>query len=268
MAKKVTRLYEQFHPENYKIHITLSEDKQSFTGSVIMTGQRVGKPSKRITLHTKDLQTSNHKVIRTDKKGATEELTLSRVNEQKTYDELRLHFDQDIFPAKFEISMDFEGKITDNMDGIYPCYFEHDGKQKRLIATQFESHHAREAFPCIDEPEAKATFDFTLTHASNETAIANTPIVDQKTNGSVTTTTYDTTPIMSTYLMAFAVGDIEFKEATSKSGIKIRTYATPAQVQYTDFALEFAVKCMDYLRRRHHWTIFIVIQLPKVGNIL
>ena len=142
MAKKVTRLYEQFHPENYKIHITLSEDKKTFTGSVVITGKRVGKPSKRITLHTKGLKTSNHKVIRTDKKGNSEELSLSRVNEQKTYDELRLHFDQDIFPAQFEISMDFKGNITDNMDGIYPCYFEHDGQQKRLIATQFESHHA------------------------------------------------------------------------------------------------------------------------------
>ncbi len=58
--------------------------------------------------------------------------------------------------------MNFEGVITRPMNGIYPCVFEHDGEQKKLIATQFESHHAREAFPCIDEPEAKAKFDLSL----------------------------------------------------------------------------------------------------------
>jgi len=49
------------------------------------------------------------------------------------------------------------------MHGIYPCYYRQDDEIHELIATQFESHHAREVFPCIDEPEAKATFELTLT---------------------------------------------------------------------------------------------------------
>jgi aminopeptidase N len=49
------------------------------------------------------------------------------------------------------------------MHGLYPCYFEIDGKKQELLATQFESHHAREVFPCVDEPAAKPTFDLTIT---------------------------------------------------------------------------------------------------------
>lgn len=56
-----------------------------------------------------------------------------------------------------KIEVDFEGKLTDTMMGIYPSYYEVDGEKKQLVGTQFETTFARQAFPCVDEPEAKAT---------------------------------------------------------------------------------------------------------------
>src|SRR2546430_13660977 len=114
--------------------------------------------------------------------------------------------------------MEFKGEITRPMNGIYPCFFKHDGQDKKLIATQFESHHAREAFPCVDEPEAKATFDLTLTTPVGETVIANTPITTQKTLGKSLVTCFETTPRMSVYLLAFVYGELGFKEAKTKDG--------------------------------------------------
>jgi len=246
MGKKVTRLYEQFAPEHYTINVSISEDKLNFTGSVSIKGRKTGRPSERITLHAKDLKIDNAKITHIDKKGTENDVELSRTNLQKSFDEVRLHSENSFYPGEYIVYMDFSGEITDNMDGIYPCRFTEDGVDKKLIATQFESHHAREVFPCVDEPEAKATFDVSISHNKDETALGNTPIISEDIKDDAKVTTFDTTPIMSTYLVAFVVGNIEYKEAQSKNGVKIRTYATRDQVQHTEFALDVAVKAMDF----------------------
>lgn len=245
MARSVTRLFSQFSPTHYDLHITIAEDKQSFAGTLTVTGQRRGRPSKRITLHQNSLTIDSATIEKIDKKQ-TSSIEVSRIVHQNKRDEVRLHSDTDIFPGEYKLTLQFSGPITKNMNGIYPCFYTEDGEEKQLIATQFESHHAREVFPCIDEPEAKATFDLTLTHDANETALGNTPIVNAQDEGGRRTTRFETTPMMSTYLLAFVVGDVEYKEALSSRGVKIRTYATPQQVQHTDFALDVAVKCMDF----------------------
>src|SRR5690606_4318657 len=99
---------------------------------------------------------------------------------------------------------------------------------------------------CIDEPEAKATFDLSLATPAGEEVLANTPIKAQKTADGIQTTTFETTPKMSTYLLAFVYGDMGYKEAKTKTGITVRTYATPDNVDFTDFALECAVKCLEF----------------------
>lgn len=246
MSKSVNRLFKQFVPEHYDIIFNISKDKKSFTGSVVIKGRKSGRPSKRITLHQKGLKTTNHKVTVTDKKSGSREIPVSRIVNHKAYDELRLHFESDIYPAEYEISMDFSGVITKNMDGVYPCFFKDNNAEKELVATQFESHHAREAFPCIDEPEAKATFSLTLSSPLGGVLLSNTPIVDEKTKDGIITTEFEKTPIMSTYLLAFVAGELEYLESSSKSGVKIRTYATKNQIKHTEFALEIAVKCMDF----------------------
>ncbi len=246
MSKKVTRLYPQFAPDNYKLSLTISEDKLSFTGSVQIIGKKRGRPSARITLHQKGLKISTAGVKHKDKTGKLTEIELTRTVLQNKQDELRLHSGKLLYPGEYTIYLEFSGIISKNMDGIYPCFFEEEGVQKRLIATQFESHHAREAFPCIDEPEAKATFQLTLTGAEHETAISNTPVLKETIAGNLKTTQFEPTPIMSTYLLAFAVGEIEYLEAKSKQGVAIRTYATKNQIKHSAFALEVAVKCLDF----------------------
>ncbi len=245
MSKNVTRLFEQFAPKHYDISIRLSDDKESFDGQVTIKGAKTGRPSKRIAFHEHGLDIRSAKVLKTDKKGNVEELPIQRINIQKSYDEVRLHFSENIFPGEYTVELAFSGKISKNMEGIYPCFHGED-KNKKIIATQFESHHAREAFPCIDEPEAKATFSLSLTHAANEVALGNTPVKSSSMQGPIATTVFEKTPIMSTYLVAFVVGEIEKKSAKSKSGVEINTYATADQIDNTDFALDTAVKCMDF----------------------
>jgi aminopeptidase N len=245
MSKKVTRLYDQFQPEHYDLALDLRRDTMRFSGTVIIRGKKVGRPSQRLTFHQKGLKITKATITKHDKKG-DKALEVTRINNQDTYDEVRLHTEATVYPAEYTITMNFEAEITRPMNGIYPCFFSHNGTDKQLIATQFESHHAREAFPCVDEPEAKASFDLTLVTPPNETVISNTPVKAQKEEDNRQVTTFETTPRMSTYLLAFVFGELDFKEAITKDGVKVRVYATPDHVAHTAFALDVAVKCLEF----------------------
>ncbi len=217
----------------------------TFSGSVVITGKKVGRPSERLTFHQKELTITSVTITRHDKKG-DQDFPVSRINKHNSYDEVRLHTSAQLYPGAYTIKLEFKGQITRAMNGIYPCVFTDKGVEKQLIATQFESHHAREAFPCIDEPEAKASFDLTLTSPVGEAVIANTPIKHQVKHGPNLVTSFETTPRMSTYLLAFAYGELGYKEATTKDGVVVRTYATAANVKHTAFALDVAVKCLEF----------------------
>ncbi|HTH72072.1 MAG TPA: M1 family metallopeptidase [Candidatus Pristimantibacillus sp.] len=245
MSKKVRRLFELFQPKHYDLHINPDRDNMTVSGHVSITGQKTGRPSQRLTFHQKGLKISDAQIIKHDKKG-DREIPVARVNLHAAYDEVRLHADEMLYPGQYTVKLSFAGTITKPMDGIYPCFFKHDGKEKMLIATQFESHHARDAFPCIDEPEAKATFDLTLTSPTGETTLSNTPVKTQKTEHGKLITTFETTPRMSTYLLAFAYGELDFKEAKTEHGVTVRAYATPDNVKHLDFAVDFAAKCLDF----------------------
>jgi puromycin-sensitive aminopeptidase len=245
MSKKVKRLFAGFAPKHYAIDIDPDRDSMRLRGSVTIAGKKSGRPSQRLTFHQQGLKITAASIIKKDKKGARD-IPVARINHHKAFEEVRLHADEMLYPGKYEVRMEFSGEITRNMEGIYPCFFKHGGQDKRLIATQFESHHAREAFPCIDEPEAKATFDLTVASPKGETIIANTPVKEQKEANGKLVTTFETTPVMSTYLLAFVYGELAYKEAKTKRGVVVRTYATPDNVAHTDFALETAVKCLEF----------------------
>lgn len=247
MASSVRRLFEQFQPDNYDLKLTLDDEAMTFTGSVTITGKKVGAPSERLTFHQKQLTVTAATITKHDKKG-DQNFVVSRINNQDTYDEVRLHADEKLYAGSYTVTLEFKGTITRPMNGIYPCFFKDGDVEKKLIATQFESHHTREAFPCVDEPEAKATFDLTLVtaEANSKTVIANTPVKESSVVNGQVTTAFEPTPRMSTYLLAFAYGDMDHLEATTKAGVTVRTYATPANVAYTEFALDVAVKCLDF----------------------
>lgn len=263
MGKSVPRLFEQFQPDQYWLSIKLDKPAMRFTGSVKIQGKKVGRPSKRITLHQKDLKITETSLSKIEK-GASKKIELTRINTQKSYDELRLHSDELIYPGEYEVELSFEAAITKPMHGLYPCYFQHDGTEKLLLATQFESHHAREVFPCIDEPEAKAIFNLELTVPSNETALSNMPVLEQKESGKQKTIIFDASPIMSSYLLAFVAGEIKNVEAMSKDGITVRTWATVAQPTTSlEYANAEAVKILDFFTD-YFQTPF---PLPKLDQI-
>lgn len=250
MSKSVARLVRQFAPEHYDVSITLDEEAMRFHGNVRIKGKKSGRPSQRLTLHANGLKITEARIMRHDKKGEQEQ-PVARINLQKSFHEVRLHTQAMLYPGDYIVELSFEAPITVGMTGIYPCFFDDNGTEKKLFATQFESHHAREAFPCIDEPEAKATFDLTLITREGVEVLSNTPISKQTHQREAEidwlTTRFETTPRMSTYLLAFVTGELQKQTGKTKSGVEVNTWATVAQPQGSlGYALDVAIKSIEY----------------------
>lgn len=242
----ITRLYDTFQPATYKLTVTIDAKNLRFSGSVDITGT-LTEGGAILPLHAKDL-TITHAAINDEPVSY----------QQKPQDVLELQMPTNTTGKTVQASIAFEGSITDDMSGMYPCYFEHEGKKKWLIATQFESHHAREVFPCVDEPAAKATFDVTLITTQGETVLSNMPVKEQSDAGKelahsensttpALVTTFETTPKMSTYLLAFVTGEMHCKEARTKDGVLVRSWSSLAQpADHLDYSLSEAVAIIEF----------------------
>ncbi len=246
MAKSVTHLYEQFKPEHYELSIHPNKQKMSFSGTVTITGKKSGAPSQRLTFHQRDLKVTKAWVTKHDKHGDTE-ISINRLNTHNRLTEVRLHAEQMLYPGNYSVKLEFSGKITDQMNGLYPSHFEYLGKRKVILATQFESHYAREVFPCIDEPEAKATFQLTLTTQEHEAVLSNTAIEKQTKAKNELVTTFEVTPRMSTYLLAFVIGDMHSVEAKTKDGIMVRSWCSVARpVSDLQYSVDEGVRVLEF----------------------
>ena len=230
---KVPRLLDTFTPNHYNLTLDLTRaEEKEFSGTVIISGEST---SESISLHSKGLTIQSATIDNQPADvsfGEFDELKLSQPNLENRNHTIRI---------------DFSGTITDAMHGLYPCYFTHDGVKKQLFATQFESHHAREVFPCVDEPAAKAEYDLTLITRPGITVLGNMPVKSEEENGDSLTTTFEKTPRMSSYLLALVIGELHKKTARTKSGVEVNVWATPAQNENTlDFALDIATRSIDF----------------------
>lgn len=230
----VSRLTDNFLPDNYHLSMNLDREGRTFEGTVTMSGV-LHADATHIIVHSKDLAISS---VLVDGKAADFAASDN--------DELFITH-PDLAEGRHIVVTSFSGSITDAMHGLYPCYFEHEGVKKELLATQFESHHAREVFPCIDEPAAKATFDVTLATEQVITVLGNMPVRAQIVEGNQLYTTFETTPKMSTYLLAWVIGDLHKKSAVTNGGVEVNVWATVAQpAESLDFALDIAVRTIDF----------------------
>ncbi|MDG3142332.1 M1 family metallopeptidase [Streptococcus suis] len=231
--KVVEHLIETFIPENYNLFLDINRQEKQFSGNVAITGEALDN---QIALHQKDLHIES---VKLDNEPLA--FTVDDENECVRIDSPETGI--------MTLVVEFSGKITDNMTGIYPSYYTENGEKKEVISTQFESHFAREAFPCIDEPEAKATFDLSLKfdQKEGEIALSNMPESNPELRQETGVWSFDTTPRMSSYLLAFGFGDLQGKTKTSKNGTEVGVFSTKAHpLDSLDFALDIAVRVIDF----------------------
>lgn len=240
MKKNSVRLPTYIKPERYQI--MLKPDLEAFTyegeETIYLT---LGKPVKEITLHAIELEIEDVMVKWKDK------IKASRISFNPDNETVIFTFERQIPKGNIELSLKFRGQLTDKLKGFYRSKYLHEGQEKYLATTQFEATDARRAFPCFDEPAQKAIFDVTLMIPGHLTAISNTieeQIAEHESGYKVVK--FLPSPKMSTYLLAFIVGDFEYIETKSKHGVLVRVFTTPGKKHQAQFALETAAKCLDF----------------------
>ena len=146
----------------------------------------------------------------------------------------------------------WEAKLNDNLCGFYRSkYTDQEGKERWMAVTQFEATDARRAIPCWDEPARKATFGVSMTVPRDRDCISNMPVLEQRTRaGSRVEYVFDRTPVMSTYLLAFIVGEFDFTSTRSANGVLTTVYTPRGKSALGAHALGVASKALTFFEEQ------------------
>ena len=259
-------------PFIYQGHVSITLQQQKNSSSLAFASSTA--TSSQIILNAKELQihSASLALIREEGDGAPLQnipprLQATSITYDKQDETVTLAFGQDILILNGclgVLHVEFEGIHNDQMCGFYRSSYKTapQGEKEFMVSSHFEPADARRAFPCIDEPMMKATFDVSLHVPNGYVGLSNMPVVSQKevkindaaTGVSVTLQkiSFATTPLMSTYLLAFVVGkNLEYVEQianlpNSNSKIPCRVYTVPGKKNEGLYSVDLACRVVEF----------------------
>ncbi|KAK5781393.1 hypothetical protein RI543_001235 [Arxiozyma heterogenica] len=207
-----------------------------------------------IEFHSASINGVDASSIKTDKESQVTALNFPQgtvKNEARDTDHIKL-------------TIKFTGILNDNMAGFYRAKYEDKatGKTKYMATTQMEPTDARRAFPCFDEPNLKATFTITLVSSPELTHLSNMDVNKEIIENGKKYTTFNPTPSMSTYLVAFIVAELKYVE-NNEFRIPVRVYAAPGEEHLGQFAADLTAKTLAFFEQ----SFGIKYPLPKMDNV-
>ncbi len=231
-------------PERYEIR--LEPDLNNFTFKGEETVQViVAEPVKEIVLNALDLKILEATIENGRGEKLKAEISLSPENER-----LHLRFEKAIQSGLWTLHLHFEGPINEQLHGFYrSSYRDASGLLKKIATTHFQATEARRAFPCWDEPDFKAVYKITLIVDDHLTAISNTKIESEERleEQDKKAVSFHDTIKMSTYLVAFIVGEFEGSEEINVEGTPMRIWAPPGNQHLTRFAQDLGSFTLSFL---------------------
>ena len=227
----------------------------------------VREETSSITLNTLELEIQSTKIISGDSEVTSSPgLSFDEAKQRTTFS-----FGQKLAAgSKVSMKVEFTGTLNDKLAGFYRSSYKHpDGTTHYLATTQMEPTDARRAFPCFDEPALKATFTVTLIADKNHTCLSNMDQASEKevdskiTDGKRKAVTFNKTPLMSTYLLAFIIGELNCIE-TNNFRRPVRVYSPPnSNIEHGRYSLELAAKTLAFYEK----TFASEYPLPKMDMV-
>src|SRR3954465_1743099 len=232
------RLPDNVVPSHYDIAVTPDLEAATFTGTETIAAT-LKKAATIITLNAAEIQFDTV-TVKSGGRSEQARVSLDPAKEQATFT-----VDREIPAGVVQINVQYRGILNDQLRGLYLSR----ANNRRYAVTQLEATDARRMFPSFDEPAFKATFALTAVIDTGDHAISNGAVMsDQPGPSGKHTVTFATTPKMSTYLVALAVGDFVCNEG-SADNIPIRICSTPDKKALTGFALESTEQIVKYYNR-------------------
>ncbi|CAG4971610.1 unnamed protein product [Parnassius apollo] len=256
------RLSSLVRPAHYKLQLRPDLTTGIFEGSVsidIITKH----VNKNLCLHTKFLNIKSVKVYNKD----GQELIIEKFVEEKHVEQLVIFLNSILTPGSYKINIKYSGDLTRNIVGFYLSQLKN---KRTMVASKFQPTYARQAFPCFDEPDFKATYDITLVKPVPYVALSNMNEISRTLNEDTKTeaVTFATSVPMSTYLACFVVCDFDFKEAKiNTNGIgnnfTLRSFAQKDQMHKIDFAQDIGRRATEFYIKYYE----VPFPLPKLDMI-
>ncbi len=222
-------------PSHYRITLEPNLDEATFAGNVEIEVE-IGQATDNIQINSVDLQISS--VVVRDAVGG--ETAASEIAHDEDMERATFTFDSELSSGPYTIVAEFTGILNDLLVGFYRSVFtDDDGIEHTIATTQFESTHARRAFPCFDEPAFKASYGVTLVVPEHQFAVSNGPEISSTSLGEGRKlVVFEDTMVMSTYLVAFIVGPFEATAPVDVDGVPLRIVHPIGKGHLTDYALE------------------------------
>jgi len=233
--------------EPVKYDLTLEPDLERFTfEGVVKIDVKVNVATEVVSVHQKQLVISEAKFTPSEagaKAMEAEEITLKVKDMTATFG-----FAEVLPVGDGVLEIKFRGILNDQMAGFYRSkYKDSKGATKYMGVTQFEAIDARRCFPCWDEPAKKAIFTVTMMFPAELTCLSNMPqsrsevMADGRRKE-----TFMPTPKMSTYLLAFCIGEYEFISGQAKGGTLARVFCPPGSIAKCTYALKCCIRSLDF----------------------
>ena len=237
------RLPRSVTPSHYAIELRLDPAAPTFDGTVdvaVTVHEAVGEivlNGTEITVHAGALLGADEQVVEIDK--AVPDAAAGR---------LTLELPSVLAPGDYTLRLEFSGRLSDLMEGMYRSRYTDDaGDEHVIITTHFEATDARRNFPCWDEPDLKASFTLTLVVPEGVTALTNTPEIGREpADPGFVRIRFAESMVMSTYLVCIVVGHLALTEPVFAGPVPIRVACRPDRVQLAGYANEVAVFSLEW----------------------
>ncbi|KAG8040094.1 hypothetical protein G9C98_001210 [Cotesia typhae] len=248
-SKENYRLPGNVKPSNYVIDLTLSylDGKDfSFSGSSTIDIEVTNKTD-TIVLHAQNLTIDSAiSLFNVDTSNTTILYDSHSIDDVTNF--LKIKFKQEISTASYKLKLTYRGIINDQLRGFHRGHYTDDfGTTRWIASTHFEPVGARLAFPCWDEPAMKAKFTISITHHMDFTALSNTQFksIEMTSENNLVKTTFETTPKMSTYLVAYAV--VDFDHMGNENDRSFRIWARKNVIHHGKYAADVGLNALKAL---------------------
>lgn len=240
------------HPLRYAVTLEPDFEKFTFEGEQTIDLE-VKETTRSVTVNSLEIDYHEVKID-----GAEAKIDFDTEKQRATFT-----VDKEVKPGKASVYLRFTGQLNDKMAGFYRSLYQENGKTKYLATTQMEPTDCRRAFPSFDEPALKAKFDIALISDKLLVHLSNMPAKEEVAldNGRKKTI-FETTPLMSTYLVAFIVGDLRFV-SNDKYRVPIKVWATPGEEHLGQYAADIAAQTLAFFDKKFD----IEYPLPKLDMV-